>query len=60
MAKVYYDLIKKGLKTIKQVPESIRAEVQALLDADNGQGDFIIYIQKGGTGNGSCICNTDC
>lgn len=35
MAKVYYDLIKKGLKTIKQVPESIRAEVQALLDADN-------------------------
>lgn len=34
MAKVYYDLIKKGLKTIDQVPEKIRAQVQALLDAD--------------------------
>lgn len=34
MARVYYDLIKKGLKTIDQVPTKIRAEVQALLDAD--------------------------
>lgn len=34
MARVYYDLIKKGLKTIDQVPVKIRAEVQALLDAD--------------------------
>ena len=34
MARVYYDLIKKGLKTINQVPEKIRTEVQALLDAD--------------------------
>lgn len=35
MAKVYYDLIKKGKKTIDDVPEKLRAEVQALLDADN-------------------------
>ena len=34
MAKLYYDLIKKGLKTIEQVPVKWRAEVQALLDAD--------------------------
>ena len=34
MAMIYYKLIKKGIKTIDQVPESIRAEVQALLDAD--------------------------
>lgn len=34
MIKVYYDLIKKGVKTIDQVPERIRAQVQALLDAD--------------------------
>ncbi len=35
MAKVYADLIKKGLKTIDDVPEKIKAEVQALLDADS-------------------------
>ena len=34
MAKVYYNLIKKGLKTIDDVPMVWRAEVQALLDAD--------------------------
>ena len=34
MAKIYYNLIKKGIKTIDDVPEKLRAEVQALLDAD--------------------------
>lgn len=34
MAKVYYNLIKKGLKTIDDVPMVWRDEVQALLDAD--------------------------
>ena len=34
MAKIYYNLIKKGLKTIDDVPETIRADVKALLDAD--------------------------
>ena len=37
MAKVYYNLIKKGLKTIDDVPMVWRAEVQALLDADEVQ-----------------------
>lgn len=32
MIKVYVSLIRKGLRTIEQVPESIRAEVQAILD----------------------------
>ena len=31
MAEVYASLIKKGLKTIDQVPEQIRAEVEKLL-----------------------------
>lgn len=31
MAKVYATLVKKGVKTIEQVPENIRAEVEALL-----------------------------
>ena len=33
MAKVYADLIRKGLKTLKQVPAKIRAEVEAILNA---------------------------
>jgi hypothetical protein len=35
MAKVYADLIRKGLKTIDDVPEALKAAVQALLDGDN-------------------------
>lgn len=31
MAKIYADLIRKGLKTIDDVPEQIRAEVESLL-----------------------------
>lgn len=31
MAKVYADLIRKGLKTINDVPETLRAEAEALL-----------------------------
>lgn len=33
MVKVYYNLILKGLKTIDDVPEKLRAEVEALLNA---------------------------
>lgn len=33
MAKVYYDLIKKGLWTIDKVPPQWRDMVQAMLDA---------------------------
>lgn len=32
MVKIYVSLIKKGRKTIDDVPEKIRAEVQAELD----------------------------
>lgn len=35
MAKVYYDLINAGLRTIDQVPATWKAQVQAMLDADN-------------------------
>ena len=34
MAKVYYNLIKKGLKTIDDVPMVWRDEVMALLEGD--------------------------
>ena len=32
MVKIYVNLIKKGLRTIDDVPENIRADVQILLD----------------------------
>ena len=32
MAKIYYNLIMKGIKTIDDVPEVLKLEVQALLD----------------------------
>jgi hypothetical protein len=35
MAFVYYKLIKAGKRTIDEVPENLKNEVQALLDADN-------------------------
>lgn len=31
MAKIYANLIRKGLKTIDDVPERLRAEVEAIL-----------------------------
>ena len=31
MAKIYADLIKKGVKTIEDVPAKLRAEVEKLL-----------------------------
>ena len=34
MAKVYADLIRKGKKTIDDVPAKLRDEVQAIRDAD--------------------------
>lgn len=34
MAKVYLSLIKKGLKTIEDVPEKLRQDVQALLEQE--------------------------
>lgn len=34
MAQIYYNLIKKGLRTIDQVPTMWRDAVQALIDAE--------------------------
>lgn len=34
MAKVYYSLIKKGFRTIEDVPEKYKADVQALLESE--------------------------
>lgn len=34
MAQIYYNLIKKGLRTIDDVPLRWREEVQAMLDAE--------------------------
>lgn len=34
MAKVYADLIRKGKKTIDDVPAKLKDAVQAILDAD--------------------------
>lgn len=34
MAKIYADLIRKGLKTIDDVPEKLRDEVERLLNND--------------------------
>ena len=35
MIEVFYQVVKAGKLSIEKVPKSIRAEVQALLDADN-------------------------
>ena len=32
MVKIYAELIKKGLKTLEDVPEKIRAELKTLLE----------------------------
>ena len=32
MAKIYADLIKKGLKTLDDVPQKLRVEVEKLLE----------------------------
>ena len=34
MAKIYANLIRKGIKTIEDVPEKIREAVRALLEGD--------------------------
>jgi hypothetical protein len=33
MIELYYKLVKEGKRTIDQVPEKFRAEVQAMIDA---------------------------
>ena len=38
MAKIYAELIRKGLKTINDVPESLRKEVLAILEENGAEG----------------------
>ncbi|WP_298029376.1 CD1375 family protein [uncultured Dysosmobacter sp.] len=38
MEKVYADLIRKGKKTLEEVPERLREKVRALLEAEGGGG----------------------
>lgn len=35
MARVYADLIRKGLKTIEDVPEKLKKEVEEMLERGN-------------------------
>lgn len=35
MAIIYFKLIKAGLKTIEDVPENLKDEVQSLIDNEN-------------------------
>jgi len=39
MAKVYANLIKKGIKTIDDVPAKLKEAVMALIDADKGESE---------------------
>lgn len=48
MAKIYATLIRKGLKTLEDVPERLREAVRELLEND----------QKGGIFYGNDLCNT--
>lgn len=61
MAKVYAELIRKGLKTLENVPKTLQAEVQELLKNEqlfllSGQN----FLPEGGVHNGGSICNPDC
>ena len=57
MATVYADLVRKGKKTIEEVPEKIRAEVEALL---NAQAAALFITQEGGGDYGNHLCNPYC
>lgn len=35
MAKIYADLIRKGLKTIEDVPDKLKEAVKTILDGDD-------------------------
>ena len=39
MARVYADLIRKGAKTMEDVPEVLKDEVQQLLNQEESNGD---------------------
>lgn len=57
MATVYADLIRKGKKKIEEVPEKIRVEVEALL---NAQVAALFITEEGGGDYGNHLCNPHC
>lgn len=57
MARVYADLIRKGKINIEDVPVKIRAEVEALL---NAQAAALFITEEGGGDNGSYLCDPHC
>ena len=54
MARVYADLIRKGKINIEDVPVKIRAEVEALL---NAQAAALFITEEGGGDYGNHLCN---
>ncbi len=57
MARVYADLIRKGKINIEDVPVKIRAEVEALL---NAQAAALFITEEGGGDYGNHLCNPYC
>ena len=57
MATVYADLIRKVKKKIDDVPQKIRAEVEALL---NAQAAALFITEEGGGDYGNHLCNPYC
>ena len=57
MATVYADLIRKGKKKIEEVPEKIRVEVEALL---NAQVAALFITEERGGDYGNHLCNPYC
>ena len=57
MAKVYANLIRNGKKKIEEVPEKIRAEVEALL---NAQVAALFITEEGGGDYSNHLCNPYC
>lgn len=68
MAKVYAELIRKGLKTIEDVPERLRAAVMEILKIwrmelrayeKPSALSFIHSVREGGANDGCCVRNPD-
>lgn len=61
MEKVYADLIRKGKKSLNDVPARLQSAVKALLDGPTDEQDVGLsaknFTLEGGGRNGCCICN---
>ena len=65
MEKIYVALIRKGIKTIDDVPEQIRAEVKKLLKEQKYVSQYfwqsICFCEKKGGGTHGCyLCRSYC